>query len=153
MQGTPTAGQREIAAVLYAGQDSVLTGVAALRRHNVRVPRAGHVDVLVSAARRRQSTGFVVVCRTRRLPDYVCYERPVQYALALRAVADAARQLHDLGAVRAIVAAAVQGGHCTVDQMRAALQDGRSAGPRSCGPRLPRLPQERGRRRRPVSCG
>jgi hypothetical protein len=121
--GTPTSDQRDAATMLYAGRGGTLTGAAALRRHGLRV-QSDLVDVLIPANRRRQSTAFVVIHRTRRLPPYVCYKGPVQYALPARAVADAARDLHDLGAVRAVVAAAVQGGKCTIEQLDAELKCG-----------------------------
>jgi hypothetical protein len=125
--GTPTPDQRDTAAVFYAGRGGTLTGAVALRRHGMRV-QSDSIDVLIPANRRRQSTAFVVIHRTRRLPSYVCYKGPVQYALPARAVADAARGLHDLGDVRAIVAAAVQGRQCTIDQLKVELKDGPAHG-------------------------
>ena len=47
--GTPTPAQREIAALVYAGPGSVMTGLAALRRHGVRMPDGSHIAVLVPA--------------------------------------------------------------------------------------------------------
>lgn len=74
--------------------------------------------------RPRQSRGFVVVHQTTRLPPLVCYAGAVQYALAARAVADAARGLRELRDVRAVVAAAVQTRRCTVEQLDAELTSG-----------------------------
>src|SRR5690348_15340745 len=48
-----TIGQREIAAVLYAGRGCMITGIAALRRQGVRVPIADTIDVLIPATTRR----------------------------------------------------------------------------------------------------
>ncbi len=121
--GTPTPDQRDTAAVFYAGHSGTLTGAAALRRHGMRV-QSDFVDVLIPANRRQQSAAFVVIHRTRRLPPRVCYAGPVQYALPARAVADAARGLHDIGDVRAVVAAAVQGRKCTIEQLEAELKCG-----------------------------
>jgi very-short-patch-repair endonuclease len=121
--GTPTNDQRETAAVLYGGPGATLTAAAALRRHGMRV-RSDRVDVLVPAKRRCPSTAFVVVHRTTRLPETVCYLGRVQFALPARAVADAVLGLHDLGAVRAIVAAAVQTNLCTIDQLETELRAG-----------------------------
>jgi hypothetical protein len=121
--GTPTLDQRDTAAVFYAGRGATLTGAAALRRHGMRVELES-IDVLIPANRRRQSTSFVIVHRTRKLPPHVCYKGPVQYALPARAVADAVRGLHDLGDVRAIVAAAVQGRLCTIEQLELELKSG-----------------------------
>jgi very-short-patch-repair endonuclease len=121
--GTPTPDQRDTAALLYAGPGGTLTGPAALRRHGMRI-QSDAVDVLVPASRRRQNAGYVVIHRTTRLPPLVCYAGPVQYALAARAVADAARGLRDLREVRAVVAAAVQTRRCTVEQLEAELTSG-----------------------------
>lgn len=123
VSGTPTRDQRDTAALLYAGPGGTLTGNAALLRHGMHV-RSDSVDVLVPAKRPRQSTGFVVVHHTRRLPPLVCYVGVLQYAMAPRAVADAVRGLHDLAEVRAVVAAAVQSRRCTVDQLASELRSG-----------------------------
>jgi len=86
------------------------------------------IDVLIPATRHRQSAGFVRVHRTTRLPPYVCYSGPVQYAMAARAVADAARAMRNLADVRAVVAASVQSRRCTVEQLEEELRDGPVAG-------------------------
>jgi len=122
--GTATIDQRDTAALLYGGPGSTLTGPSALRRHGLNALDSDTVQVLVPASRRRQSTGYVVVHRTRRLPPLVCYAGPVQFALPARAVADAVRQCGDLTAVRALVAACVQTRRCTVAQLATELQAG-----------------------------
>ncbi len=122
--GTPTQNQREMAALLYAGPGGTLTGAAALRRHGMRTVSAQVIDVLIPAKRVRQNQGFVLLHQTRRLPPLVCYEGPIQYALAARAVADAARAMKDLTSVRAVVAAAVQTRRCTIEQLDEELQAG-----------------------------
>jgi very-short-patch-repair endonuclease len=123
VSGTPTRDQRDMAALLYAGPGGTLTGAAALVRHGIRI-RSDSVDVLVPANRPRQSRGFVVVHQTTRLPPLVCYAGAVQYALAARAVADAAHGPRELRDVRALVAAAVQTRRCTVEQLDAELTSG-----------------------------
>jgi very-short-patch-repair endonuclease len=122
--GTPTQDQRDTAALLYAGPGGTLTGAAALRRHGMRVLPSDPIDVLIPAKRVRQSRGFVVIHQTTMLPENVCYVGPVQYALPARAVADAVRGVRDLRTARAVVAAAVQGRQCTIEQLRAELQSG-----------------------------
>lgn len=122
--GTPTQDQLDTAALLYAGRGSTLTGAAALRRHGVRTPPAKIVDVLVPATRERKSVEYVAIRLTTRLPEQVCYIGPVQFVLPARAVADSARWLGDLASVRATVAAAVQTGLCTIDQLVAELRSG-----------------------------
>jgi very-short-patch-repair endonuclease len=126
--GTATQDQRDIAALLYAGSGSALTGLAALRRHGVRMPRTDVVDVLIPASMKRQSTGFVAVHRTWRVPQQVCFAGPVQWALPARAVADAVRGLDRLSDVREIVAAAVQSRACTVEQLMQELRSGPAHG-------------------------
>jgi hypothetical protein len=107
-------GQREIAAVLYAGPGCVLTGPVSLRQQGVRLTATGVIDVLVPAPVKRQDTGFVRLHRTKRMPDQSFVLNGIRWAPAARAVADAVRGEHDVREVRALVASAVQGGACTV---------------------------------------
>lgn len=113
-----------MAALLYAGPGSLLSGGAALRRHGLRAPRSDAIDVLVPASRRRQSSGFVTVHLTMRMPSKVCYLGSVEYTPVPRAVADAARGLSDLAEIRAVVASAIQARRCTVDQLAQELRGG-----------------------------
>lgn len=126
--GVPTADQRDMAALLYAGRGSVITGASALLRHGLRAPRPARVDVLVPAVSKRRGSGFVRVQRTARIPELICVSGQLRFALAARAVADAARGLTDLREVRAIVADSVQRGWCTVDELRGELRQGPAAG-------------------------
>src|SRR5262249_42883912 len=48
----PTVPQREVAAMLYAGDGSMITGIAALWRHGIRHPISDTIDVLVPAQRK-----------------------------------------------------------------------------------------------------
>src|SRR5580658_2849848 len=106
--GTPTADQRDMAALLFAGPGSVLTAWAAMRRLGMTVPQISAVDVLVPAARRRRGGGFVRVHRTNRIPEFVCASGQIGYVLPARAVADVVRGMRDLREVRAVVANSVQ---------------------------------------------
>jgi hypothetical protein len=124
--GLLAVGQREIAALLYAGSGSVISGRAALVRQGVRIPQSDQVSVLVPHDRRLQSASFVEVHRTKRLPEQVRRTDGLRWAPVARAVADATRGQTDLRAVRAIVASTVQQGKCTVAQLIAELE----AGPR-----------------------
>ena len=110
--GEPSGDQLLMAALRYAGDDSMVTGLAALRRHKIRVPATQLVDVLVPHVRRRSSRGFVVLHRTIRVPPMYWADGPIRYAPPARAVADAAAGLSRLGDVRAVVAGAVQQGWC-----------------------------------------
>jgi len=124
--GVPSLGQKEMAALLYAGPGSLITGPMALMHHSIRSGSAVNdvIDVLVPAGRQRISTGFARLHRTTQLPARAASSGPVRLALAPRAVADTARQLTDLRDVRAVVADAVQLGRCTVSQLAEELRNG-----------------------------
>jgi hypothetical protein len=124
--GNLTIGQREAAAVLYAGEPSIITGAAALARIGMRVPIPEVVDVLVPHRRRRQSKGFVRIHRTVRMPERPRRTDGLLWAPPARAVADAVCGQTDMSSVRALVAGAVQQDKCTVEQLAAELR----AGPR-----------------------
>ena len=126
--GTPTPIQQEMAAMLYAGPDSVVTGLAAVRQHHIRGPVTELVDVLVPASRRRRDADFVRLHRTTHLPTRVWQLGPLRYALPARAVADAVRDLTSLRDVRAMVADAVQRSHCRVPDLSTELNAGPSVG-------------------------
>ena len=69
VSGTPSVAQKEMAALLYAGPGSLITGPVALLHHGIRSePRVDVIDVLVPATRQRRSTGFVRLYRTARMP-------------------------------------------------------------------------------------
>lgn len=126
--GTPTIIQQEMAALLYAGQGSVITGLAAVRQHHIRGPAAEFIDVLIPASRRRRDAAFVRVHRTTHLPARAWQLGPLQYALPARAVADAVRDLTSLRDVRAMLADAVQRGHCNVEALSTELSAGPNRG-------------------------
>ena len=122
--GTASTAQQEMAALLYGGAGSVITGAAALSRHGLRAARDDLVDVLVPASRIRQDVAFVRVHRTTCMPPRVCYTGEIVFTHAHRAVADLARRLPEERAVRALVADAVQRGLCTLPQLRSELAAG-----------------------------
>ena len=122
--GAPSEDQREIAALLYAGPRSILTGAAALRRFGLAGPRTDAVGVLLPMNTQKRDAGFARIRRTARLPERVAVAGKVQFAFPPRAVADAARWLADIGEVRAVVAGAVQRGKCTVGPLVAELDGG-----------------------------
>lgn len=124
--GGLTGSQREVAAVLYAGRECVVTGIAALQRHGVRVPISEMVDVLIPDATKRQSTGFVRTHRTIRMPDRPLVVGGVRWAPPARAIADATRNDLDPRDVLALVADAVQQRKCTVADLAAELNIGPS---------------------------
>jgi hypothetical protein len=107
--------------MLYAGDRSMITGIAALWRHGIRRPVSDTVDVLVPALRKVQSVGFARLWRTSRMPDRPWTVGGIRFAPAPRAVADAALTLTASGEVRAIVADAVQRNRCTISELTAEL--------------------------------
>ena len=122
--GTATQDQREMAALLYAGPRSLLTGSAAMRRHRLRPAGPDVVDVLIPWRRTCQSTGFVRVHRTRRMPERLNVTGKIRFAKPPRAVADAARSLTRFDDVRHVVCEAVQRRACTVAELITELEAG-----------------------------
>jgi hypothetical protein len=126
--GGLTTGQREAAAVLYAGQGSVITGTSALARMGLRISIPDIVDVLVPHGQQRVSRNFVRIVRTRRMPEQVWLTDGLSWAPAARSVADAARLRDDPDSVRALVADSVQQRKCTVRDLAAELCAGPKRG-------------------------
>jgi hypothetical protein len=122
--GAPTLTQREIAALIYAGNDSVITGAAALRHHRIRAPQTAVITVLVPNHRQVDSTDSVRIWRTTRMPRTPLNAGAVRVALPARAVADTARALSSLRDVRAVVADAVQSRRCPLFLLADELQEG-----------------------------
>lgn len=129
--GAVTPEQREMAALLHAGPGSVITGAAAVRRHNLPCAGLGEVDVLVRAQVRVQSAGFARIQHTTRMPANIWSTRGIRFAPLPRAVADAARSMKNFEDVQALVCDAVQRGRCTVEELIDELGAGPSGGSRS----------------------
>lgn len=128
--GTMTPEQREMAALLHAGPGSVITGAAAVRRHNLTCAGLGEVDVLVRSGVRVQSAGFARIQHTTRIPSAPWTTRGIRFAPLPRAVADAARAMKRFEDVQALVCEAVQRGRCTLEELITELGVGPSAGSR-----------------------
>jgi hypothetical protein len=126
--GLPTVSQREMAALLYCGAGSAITGPAALARQGVRTQPSEIIDVLVPEPRKRQSVSFVRVHRTIHMPERVLVSDGLRYAPVARSVADTARELAGLREVRAVVADAVQRGRCSVRELAVELTTGTTKG-------------------------
>jgi hypothetical protein len=123
--GVPSLHQKELAALLYAGPGSMVTGPMALLHHGIRSGSGVDViDVLVPVGRQRVSAGFARLHRTARMPTRASLAGQVRLALVPRAVADTVRQLTELREVRAVIADAVQLGRCTVGQLAEELRIG-----------------------------
>jgi very-short-patch-repair endonuclease len=117
-----------MAAQLYGGPGSVITGPVAASCHRIRAPESDFVDVLVPLAWQRRDAGFARLHRTGRMPGRVYNFGPIRYALAPRAVADTVRGLAMLRDVQAVIADAVQRRRCDVHELAAELNGGPSAG-------------------------
>jgi hypothetical protein len=124
LTGPVVPEQREMAALVHAGPRSVLTGLAAARRHGFLIPEAGPIDVLVPPQVRRRSTGFVRVQQSTRMPGEVRVAGEVRYVRAERAVADAARSMTVATDVRALVAQAIQLRRCSIQLLAMELEQG-----------------------------
>src|ERR1700733_4968436 len=113
--GAVSPDQRAMAALLYAGPKSLLTGAVAVRRHRLNCAGLNQVDVLVPEDVRVRSAGYVRIIRTGRMPEKCCRTQRIRFVLLARAVADAARLMTRLSDVRAVVAEAIQNGRCDID--------------------------------------
>lgn len=126
--------QRDRAALLYAGEESVLTAVSTLRGRRLRAAQHPSIDdgtvrVLIPHSRRRVSAGFVIAERTVAMP--ACVERDgLRHAPAARAVLDAARHSRDEDAVRALVFEAVQRGVASPESLERERVHGQIRGSR-----------------------
>ena len=121
----PTRRQRLRAAVTYAGQDAVISGIDAMRAHGIDVPAPPEVLVLVPAGRRLTSRAYLTVERTTRLPP-PSVQAQLPYAPLARATLDAARRAADHTQLTALLKAAV--GTCTVAELRTELDAGNQRG-------------------------
>ena len=110
------------AALLFAGPGSIITGLAALRAHQVAAARAGdqRVKVLIPHGRRRASGGFVLVARTTRMPEPVRIEG-CAVAPPARAAVDACLDIKDKEFVRRIITELVYSGRCSPAELCAEL--------------------------------
>jgi hypothetical protein len=98
--GAVSVDQRAMAALLYAGPKSLLTGAAAVRRHRLQCAGLNQVDVLVPEDVRVRSAGYVRIVRTGRMPTKCYRTQRIRFVLLPRAVADATRPMTNLGDVR-----------------------------------------------------
>ena len=126
--GPPTREQWIAAAVLYAGDGSLVTGIEGARRHGLRrLPEDRSLHLLVDEDRRRRSERGLIIERTGNMPPAV--ERGgVVVAPLDRAVLDAARHRTNRDEVRALLADAVQLRRSTTARLRAELDAGNQRG-------------------------
>lgn len=121
----PTRRQRLRAAIAYAGPNSVVSGVDAMRAHGVDVPLHPDVLVLAPAARRLASRSYLTVERTTRPPRPAAHAG-LSYAPLARATLDVARRAPDREQLHRLLTSAI--GPCTVAELRAELDAGSQRG-------------------------
>ena len=81
VSGVPSFWGKEMAALLYAGPGSLITGPTALMHHSIRSGSAVEViDVLVPVGRQRVSAGFARLHRTARMPVRTSSAGPLRLA-------------------------------------------------------------------------
>jgi len=128
--GRATPDHLQIAALLYAGSPSMLTGTAALQRLGVRVPSRDMMVVLVPAEKQHRSARYVTIWPTTRWPDECMAQGVIRFALPDRAAADAARELTSDRDIRAVIADAVQKRWCAPERLAEELRLGPRRGSR-----------------------
>jgi hypothetical protein len=126
-QAAPTLVQRRRAALLYAGDPSLLTGVVGLAIHGLRYlpadPETALVHVLIPHERRRTSVGLALVERTRRFPDGPD-PRLGPVAPIARCLFDASRRYNHVRNTRAMILEAVQRGLVDNAELASEVGDG-----------------------------
>jgi hypothetical protein len=116
--GPITLEQHRIAASLYGGEQSQITGLSALTWYGFRyVPPNDIIFILVPHEVHRRSAGYVRVQRTRELDVNARHDDLYVVCSPARAVVDACRESRDPRAVRAIVAESIQRGFCRLGRL------------------------------------
>jgi hypothetical protein len=107
--GLPSVSQRQMAALLYAGPDSWLSGLTALALHGWGPPKSGpRVHVLVPPSRRSRDVAWLSIRRSWYTDERVVERGPLRFSCLARAVVDAAAQSADDAECRAFLIDAVQ---------------------------------------------
>ena len=124
----PTRRQLEIAALVYAGEDAVITGLDGARHHGIRsgaLPDTVHV--LIHWTRSVLSTTSITVERTRRLPKPVIRDG-LPVAPLVRCLTDRVRRMKDLTAIAALLAEPLRRGMVRASSLRDELDHGSRKG-------------------------
>lgn len=127
--GEPTRRQLVEAALLYCGDQAVITGLESCRRQGLRRPaqRGDPVHLLLPAHLKTMSSGYVLVERTTRMPTAIPVDG-LPLAPAARSVLDECRRLTKLGQVRALLAEVVQQLDVDPAELSAELENGSNRG-------------------------
>lgn len=114
----PTARQRQVAALLWAGPESVLSGATAARLHGIQsADPLDRVHVLVPAPRSSRSSGFAEVRRTLVHDAATVTRGPLRLSSPARAAVDAARAARSHDTRAAILIEAVQRRIASLDDL------------------------------------
>jgi len=131
-RGPLSGAQQLLAAVLEVGDGAVVTGHRACAWHGLRSAYGNRpVTVLAGPTQASRQLGFVVVRRTARPDPRAVARGVVRIASTARAVADAARDAHDLGEARAVVLEAVQRRLVRVEDLEHEVEAGPRHGSRT----------------------
>jgi hypothetical protein len=126
----PSRDQLAVAALLYTGAGSVLTGVEACLRHGLRsreLPPDDGLHVLIPHERKIRSVEFLTVERTVRLPNAVVRET-FPLAPLVRATTDAVRRIRSVDPVGKLLVEAIQRGRCSPKALARELDHGTQRG-------------------------
>ncbi len=126
IDGAVSARQRQVAALLYAGEEAVITGAFAARLYGLVAPGPDYIDVLVPVRVRKQSFRFVRVIHTARMPEQVFRNGSIRIAGPDRAIADAVRGYREIEDARSLICTAIQRRQCSLAGLASEL----SAGPK-----------------------
>lgn len=128
--GEPTRPQLELAALLYAGPESMITGPHAVEVQGVSCDVHDILYVLVPENCRQSSTRFVRLQRTTRMPTDRVMAGPIGYAPLARAIGDTARDMERFGDVQTLVCRSIQRGRCSPEELAKELAEGPVRGSR-----------------------
>lgn len=124
----PTARQRVEAALLHADSLGVVTGFEAARRYGLRnVPNDPHVHLLIATQHHIRSAGFVVIERTKYMPEPLIVD-DLPLAPPARAVLDGLRRIRQLDPVRGLLIETKQLGLATYEELSKELESGSNRG-------------------------
>lgn len=122
--GEPSYRQLEIAALVYAGEGAMITGIGGARHYGIRAGEdPSTVHVLIDDTRRVLSTSRIIVERTRRLPRPTVRDG-LAVAPLVRCLTDGTRRTKDQTAIAAVLSEAVRRRMTLVEALRRELDAG-----------------------------
>jgi hypothetical protein len=125
--GPPSRDQLVQAALLYAGPAAVVSGLEACRRHGLDVMTGERVHVLVPHDHKLQSSEYLLVERTRRMPCPV-HRNGIPLAPLVRAVLDSCRRTKNADEIVKLLIEAIQKKGCDPSEFHTELELGSPRG-------------------------